>query len=60
MLMLGKVSKKVSPLLEFLATQLKDIQLLLDGEMMLISSLLVFSASNHIASLVNLIHQPTH
>tara|TARA_B110000285_G_C15127019_1_gene620911 strand:- start:2527 stop:2766 length:240 start_codon:yes stop_codon:yes gene_type:complete len=58
MLMLGKVSKKVSPLLEFHATQLKDIQSLPDGEMMLISLLLVFSASNHIASLVNLTHQP--
>ena len=55
----GKVSKKVSQMLEFLALLLKDTQLLQDGEMMLISLPQEFSASNHIASLENLIHQLT-
>jgi hypothetical protein len=59
MLMHGKDLRKVSLLLESLALPLKDIQLSLDGEMMLILLLQVFSASSHIASQVNLIHQPT-
>jgi hypothetical protein len=60
MLMLGKDLSKVSLLLESHAIPLKDIQSLPDGEMMLILLLQVFSASNHIALLVNLIHQLTH
>jgi len=60
MLKLGKDSSKVSQQLEFHVTPLKDIQSLLDGETMLTLLLQVFSASNHIASLVNLIHQPIH
>jgi len=60
MLKLGKDSSKVSQQLEFHVTPLKDIQSLLDGETMWTLLLQVFSASNHIASLVNLIHQPIH
>jgi len=60
MLKLGKDLRKVSQLLEFHVTPLKDIQSLLDGEMTLILLLPVSSASNHIALLENLIHQPIH
>jgi len=58
--MLGKDSNKVSPLQESHAIPLKDIQLLLDGEMMLILLQQVFSVSNHIVLQESLIHQQTH
>jgi len=58
MLKLGKDLNKVSQLLKFHVPQLKDTQLLLVGEIMWISVLQVFSASSHIASQVNLNHQP--
>lgn len=60
MLMLGKDLNKVSQPLESLAILLKDIQLLLDGEMMLILLLQVSSVSNHIVLQESLIHQLTH
>jgi hypothetical protein len=47
MLKHGKALNKVSQLQEFHVLPLKDIQLLLDGEMMLTLLLQVFSVSNH-------------
>lgn len=51
----GKVLETLSLPLEFLAHLLSATLLSLDGEMMLITLLLVFSASNLTVLLVNLI-----
>ena len=57
---LGKVMNKALQLQEFLVNQLKDIQSLQDGEMMLNSLLQEYIVSNHIVLQENLNHQPIH
>jgi len=57
---LGKVMIKALQLQEFLVNQLKDIQSLQDGEMMLNSLLQEYIVSNHIVLQENLNHQPIH
>jgi hypothetical protein len=57
---LGKGMNKALQLQEFLVNQLKDIQLLQDGEMMLNSLLQEYIVSNHIVLQENLNHQPIH
>jgi glycerophosphoryl diester phosphodiesterase len=57
---LGKGMNKALQLQGFLVSQLKDIQSLQDGEMMLNSLLQEYIVSNHIVSQENLNHQPIH
>ena len=57
---LGKVMNKALQLLGFLVSQLRDIQSLQDGEMMLNSLPPVYIASNHIVLQESSNHQPIH
>jgi len=60
MLMLGRLLRIVLQQLEFQAAKLIDTPLLPGGEMMLIMSLLVSTASNPTVSLVSLTHLLIH